>query len=402
MANNTGTLVIAPIRPYSDTDIFPSAYANELKGGFQTVLNYTDLSGISSERLMEGMVVNVTNEDKMYRLSGSTWVQILFSGYDDTELRTELSGETSTRVSADESLAVAISGVSASIVYATTIDPYLAMPEDVGGIDAGTTAGQLSGKSFTYLFDNLLFPTVAPTLTAPSFTFVKNANSIYEVDTSVSIQFTTTFNRGSIYNGATFQDYRSGEPNQYNYTGDGLVTITKSDLTDVQVVSSYDVLLGNQSWTASVSYDEGVQALDNKGNPSGSPLAAGTTSTSTITIEGVYPLFATTVSIGTLTQQSLVSMATQQIPSANGFTLVAETSGGNKQKFDIPIAWTNFPISSVQNFDTNSNSWVYEGGTAATSLTYWTESDVTHSGRDYKRFTYNGGDRGEMKIRINL
>jgi hypothetical protein len=363
--NNIGTLVIAPIRPWSDSDIYPTAYANEIRGGFHSVTGYTDLLAIPVDRLEDGMMVNVIEESKFYKLSGSTWIEIQFSGSYDTTL-----GD-------------------------------LEMPTNVGGLAAGTTADDLSGHTFTYLFDNMLFPTVAPTLTNPSKTFTANNSALYEEGSIISVQFNSAFNKGSIYNGATFQNYRSRNPNSYNYTGAQLTTTGKTDLTDVQNITNYTVLLGNQSWTGSVSYDAGVQPLDNKGNPSGSPLAAGTTSISTVSLEGVYPLFGTTISIGVLTQQALVSMSTQQIPSSNGFTLVAE-SGGNKQKFEIPTNWTNFPISSVQSFDTNSNSWVFEGGSAATSLTFWTQSDITHSGRAYKQYTYNGGDRGEMKIRINL
>ena len=97
--------------------------------------------------------------------------------------------------------------------------------------------------------------------------------------------------------------------------------------------------------------------------------------------EGVYPLFATTSNITTLTQQTLVSMLTGNNIS---MTLVAET-GGNKQKFEIPTAWTgaptNKPLLGILTYNSVSGNYEYQGGlnlpsTIAAdrriSLTYWT------------------------------
>ena len=44
------------------------------------------------------------------------------------------------------------------------------MLSDVGGIDAGTTVSDLSGKTFVELFDDLLFPTLLPTYSLPTMT----------------------------------------------------------------------------------------------------------------------------------------------------------------------------------------------------------------------------------------
>jgi len=186
MANNIGTLVIAPIRPWNTEDIYPTAYANEIKGGFHSVTGYTDLNLIPSERLEQGMVVNVIEEDKMYKLSGSTWVEIVF--YDDSGITSALSTEVSNRISGDTSLETALSieisdrlsgetslqtalsteisdrisgetSLSIAIagnvpIYDTILDTGLTMIDSVGGITAGTTVGDLSGETFTKLFDD--------------------------------------------------------------------------------------------------------------------------------------------------------------------------------------------------------------------------------------------------------
>lgn len=61
MANNQGTLVVAAIRPWADTDTFPSAFANELRGGYQTVQTDVSRNSIYTARLENGMLVCVLN-----------------------------------------------------------------------------------------------------------------------------------------------------------------------------------------------------------------------------------------------------------------------------------------------------------------------------------------------------
>jgi hypothetical protein len=291
---------------------------------------------------------------------------------------------------------------TASVTYDTQLTGNLEMPSDVGGIPAGTIVDDLKGDTFISLFDDLLFPTVNPTFVAPSNGFSDDASSLIEISSSINIGFTATFNRGQILLNAVFQDFRSGLPNTYTYTGTGLpASVSSTSLTDVQNVNGYYVLQGNQSWTNTVSYDAGPQPLDNKGNNFGSPLPAGTTSAQNVSIEGVYPLFGTTSDITTLTKQSLVSMI-----SANNisFSLVPET-GGDKQKIDIPDAWTaSRPLVGIQTFNTVSSQWEYQGGNAASSLTFWTTSATTQTIQtnviNYTRYTYNGVDRGAIQLRL--
>ena len=292
-------------------------------------------------------------------------------------------------------------------IYDTTLDPSLAMPEDVGGIPAGTTVNDLKGDTLISMWDNLLFPTTYPTLTGPSGSFAMNpTTTLYEVGDTATLTFTSTLNRGSInpqYNADSA--FRSGPPNYYNFSGTGLIDVASSANPYIHPAIDVSIIQGNQSWSVQISYDEGVQPFDNKGNPYDSSLAAGTLSaTPTRTIEGVYPLFGTTVNITTLTKQSLASMSASPAPTSSGMTLVPET-GGNKQKFDIPDKWTAInPLVGVQQYNTFSSVWEYPGGSAAASLLVWTTSSTTHSiqavTENYTRYTYNGVDRSTTQIRL--
>lgn len=80
MANNTGTLVTSPVRPQSDADEFPSAFANELQGGYHEVADLTARDAITASRREEGMACFVVAESKLYRLIGGTanenWTEV--------------------------------------------------------------------------------------------------------------------------------------------------------------------------------------------------------------------------------------------------------------------------------------------------------------------------------------
>ena len=294
---------------------------------------------------------------------------------------------------------------SASGVYDSNLDPSVEMPEDVGGIPAGTAVADLEGDTFNQMWDNLLFPTAFPNLVSPNNGFGKGStNTLQEIGATINITFTATFSRGSInpQYPPTSSPFRSGLPNTYTYTGAQIAgSYSSTSLSNSQSATNYSVLLGYQSWTNTVSYDAGVQPYDSKGDPYASPLPAGTTASKTQRVEGVYPIFATTVNISTLTKQSLVSMITGNNVT---YTLVAE-SGGQKQKVDIPNSWlTSRPLVGIQQFNTASNQWEYPGGSAAASLTIWTTSLVSQTIQgnpiNYTRYTHNSTDRGSVQIRL--
>lgn len=79
MANNTGTLVISPVRPQDEADDFPTAYASEILGGLHSVADTTARDAISEERRVEGMMCYVISETKNYQLQGgienTDWVE---------------------------------------------------------------------------------------------------------------------------------------------------------------------------------------------------------------------------------------------------------------------------------------------------------------------------------------
>ena len=85
------------------------------------------------------------------------------------------------------------------------------------------------------------------------------------------------------------------------------------------------------------------------------------------------------------------------------YTLVAET-GGYKQRILLPYYWytapTSRPLVGIQTYNTVSASWEYQGGNAATSLTYWGRVIVSDAVTSYYRYTYNSDNRAETQIRL--
>ncbi len=269
-------------------------------------------------------------------------------------------------------------------------------------IAAGTT---FTNQTFTEMMNAMLYPTLDPTLTPPSNTMAISPNATYqEIGANITVAISATFNQGLINPQYTASsNKRSGLPNTYNYTGAQVTSNSSTSLSDSESTGAYTVLAGANTWTGSVSYDSGVQPKDSIGGNFDSPLPAGTTGTQSKTITGVYPVFATTSSIATMTKQSLVSMSGYATIS-----LVAESfaSGSARQTVDIPIAgggqvgWNGITI--VEFFNTFSNQW------GSAPLGDWTQSATTHevpSGSgifiNYTRFTNNAGyPRGAGQYRF--
>lgn len=68
--NQIGTLIIAAIRPQSDTDTFPSVHSNEALGGHHTAATLAERDAIPPERRLEGMTCYSIDTMNTYQLVG--------------------------------------------------------------------------------------------------------------------------------------------------------------------------------------------------------------------------------------------------------------------------------------------------------------------------------------------
>ena len=257
----------------------------------------------------------------------------------------------------------------------------------VGGINVGTTFDETTFQDF---MDLLLYPELFGTLTPPSRTFT-GPTGLREVGQTLTLTFESTFNRGSISpQYESDSPFRSGPPNAYLYTGPGLPASEPStDTSDTQVVTSYVVELGGQSWTGAVAYDGGVQPKGSKGTPFDSALAPGQTNPITRTITGVYPFFATTLSIETLEQQALA------VHGSTVQTDMAGEDGTNKQIAEFPWLWGE--ITAIDQWNPFTSSW------DPIPVASFTLSTVMRTINgvvvDYRRYTHNGSTIGARLLR---
>lgn len=274
-----------------------------------------------------------------------------------------------------------------------------------GNITVGSKLENLTLQEFA---ERLLTKEINPVVTPPSASIVISglAAGLQEIGTQATLSFTSTFNRGRVNKGwgdkAIMNAYYSGLPTTYTYTGPSLPSdaVSSSALTDSQSAANYIVTEGAQSWKVAVAYGAGdYQPVTNYGNNYSTKCAAGTKTSNTITITGVYPVYATTVNITTLTKQDLVNKGTLT------YTMAGETAS-DKWTVQYPASWGT--IKGFKVAEAGSNTFNYMGGGKAESLLQWVETDTTKNVNDnatsvaYKQYKFNGAMQGVMRLQMEF
>lgn len=74
MSTIKGTNISSPIVPYTTNDNFPTHYAKYGNGGFMSIDNLSDLNNIPQDRREPGMLVYVSEDNKLHILrNDNTW-----------------------------------------------------------------------------------------------------------------------------------------------------------------------------------------------------------------------------------------------------------------------------------------------------------------------------------------
>ena len=221
------------------------------------------------------------------------------------------------------------------------------------------TNSTFSNQTFTQMMNQMLYPELFPTLSfnpATAGTFTLAQQGLQEAGDIIVLNFNSTFNRGTISPAYGTNGFRSGLPTGYDYIGTGLpATVVSTSLSNSQSVgdgtTTYQVLAGNQSWQGRVAYSAGQQPLSSTGNPFNSALPLGNTNYKTRTINGVYPVFATS-DVGNptvLTKQSLQTMTTTIVIDFAAETLT------DKNTLEVPAVWST--LIQAQVFNTTFGTW---------------------------------------------
>ena len=254
------------------------------------------------------------------------------------------------------------------------------MPNTVGGIASGTTAGSLSGLNLVQLFDDLLFPTVTPTYTIPTIGLSSTITGIKEVGETISpvVTLTGTENDANYFSQLIIQKSvnSGGSSTLLTVSATSSMTVTSASSIASQfgyadpnnpnysyAISTTDSSLvvpapssGGSSTVAYSGlgdYTAGLAKKNNKGvTHSASPAVRSTLypqasgsnfASNGQTITGYYPYF-----YGKSSTQKSASDIVTIIQSGTGFTKVVNAGSGSlSMAFNATGEWPWFAVYSV-------------------------------------------------------
>lgn len=277
--------------------------------------------------------------------------------------------------------------------YKSALSDNIATVNDLGGISAGTTVAQLKNKTFSQLFDELIFPTVNPTFENPTAFLRLNSTSttptIQEVGTTgasvpVASSFTAGYDPGAIKIAGVKKQNRGGDLNpagSYIYIN-GIPTNRTFPI---------EIPEGAITYKYRAAYQQGPQPLDSKGNNYQTPLPAGAVYSATITVNGVYPYFAN--------KDNNEAFSKLELTTSNTLSAVKfKAEGPNKHTFKLPVKYT---LTKVELLNTLSGKYEDYG---IDKFTKTTENIRVQSKQvEYAVYTRNdAGFNGESTFNITF
>lgn len=247
-------------------------------------------------------------------LSATTTLE-LYNNLDET---IQITGFTSpagdVSVSANTGLGI-IGDSTLFTIYNSSLSPTLEMDTTVGGIEAGTTVSDLTGKTLVQMFNDLLFPTILPTYTSPTITLNGLNTKTKEVGSTENINVTAysikndagDYTNLRIRTGTTSADVEvvtDNSPTPSSTTdlspqfGFENPNNPNSAFTSTSLTYTLTVPEPPFGTSSTVRYDSigdysvGLPIKDNKGdNTTSSPISSGTNESTDRVITGIYPYF---------------------------------------------------------------------------------------------------------------
>lgn len=208
------------------------------------------------------------------------------------------------------------------------------VPTKLGGIAANTTFNE---KTMQEMWDALLYPETNPTVEPPTYNLKSDQPNFKEVGSQPDITFTNEWYAGKIkplyrLNETTNEwEETPGYPNGYPRVGNPTYSGVENGIKTI--------VLGANTWQRVATFAQGVMPKTSKGNdfPPKYPASEATgTLTSSTTVYGVYPIYATTAlenNVIKLVKQGLQSHGSEIIK-----TLAPELGGS--QTLKIPYSVT--------------------------------------------------------------
>lgn len=265
--------------------------------------------------------------------------------------------------------------------YKSALADDIATVNAIGGIHAGTTVAQLKNKTFSQIFDELIFPTVNPTFEVPTaYLSLRSVSTpiIQEVGTTgisvpVAASFVTGYNPGAIKIAGVIKQRRGGDlkPNEsFIYINNA--PASKKFPTEIPE--------GSIIYKYRAAYAQGPQPLDSKGNNYQTPLPAGTVDSAAITVNGVYPYFTNKDNNGAFAK---LELTTSNTLSAVKF----KAEGPSKHTFKLPVKYT---LTKVELLNTLSGKYENYGVDKFTKTT----ENIEVQGKQVEYAVYTRNDAG--------
>jgi hypothetical protein len=251
MADNTGTIIAAAVRPAASEDSYASAFANEIKGGFHSVADETARDAITEDRRQEGMLCYVIADDKIYQLVGGItnedWVEYSV----DVSGLVPYEGATTDVDLGDQSLKAGYG----SIIGTNT-------GETQSYIEA--TELELSdGTKIPYLLPHTYVDAFGATI---PYALVTNVVVSRQTDIGISPNFVFMDNAGEIYGGISVDVGNEGYENmdfslQY---GDGIFTFNSDVSIDGNITATNlsGTNTGDEDLSGLVPYTGAISPVD--------------------------------------------------------------------------------------------------------------------------------------------
>lgn len=261
----------------------------------------------------------------------------------------------------------------------------------VGGIAVNY---KLTGKTISCIIQDMLVPTLYPTLTNPSSSFSINpAIGMYEIGGVVNPQGNISFNQGCInpkYSSAS--DKRSNGSLVHIYQDFNGVIINCNCISSngTYQFPTYSVVSGVRTAYGSVSYSGGEQPKDSSGNTYCAPLVAGTTTPAGVTICGIYPWFWGKSTTAPIINQALINGNTCKCVGNSCGTITVDNFNVVGKYIWFAIPSTSTSKSSWQGANNPSNNGVIPGGLFPVGQTFLTDSpQVCWNDVNYKVYVSN-------------
>jgi hypothetical protein len=254
--------------------------------------------------------------------------------------------------------ASAASGSSLGI-YDSAFPNGTEVPYAVGGIPAETDVATLNGKTFSQMFDELLFPTINPTDNPGSL--VSTTSRIYEeIGDVINVIVTSTFTQGTWT--------VVGQSNRNYYGAATLFFFSSSTDTEFSnsnpyTFSDYVVTSGLNNFPTAVSHSIGDQPVNSKGANYLSPISAGKLIDNTVSFTGIYPWFYGSSSAATLSVATIVT-AIEDIYALNPTNAVRN------------IELSNGTITA--SYPEPTNYWLWFAIPATNSKNKWYQNDLNN------------------------